>query len=255
MFLMYVDESGDCGILNSPTQYFVLSGLVVHELNWGDYAKQLIAFRKTLKNQYGLLIREEIHSAHMINRPGPLVHIKKSDRLAILRDFADLLASMNGLNLINIVIDKQGKSSDYPVFETAWKALIQRFENTMNAQNFRGPRNDVENGHLLPDHTDDKKLTGLLRKMFVYNPIPNQTQFGPGYRDKAIRLIVEDPSFKESSESLFIQAVDLSAYLLSQHLSPNTYMREKSGHNYFKRLEPILCKKACLKDPMGIVRI
>jgi hypothetical protein len=28
MFLMYVDESGDPGLINSPTRYYVLSGLV-----------------------------------------------------------------------------------------------------------------------------------------------------------------------------------------------------------------------------------
>lgn len=31
MYFMYVDESGDPGMLVSPTRYFVLSGLVVHE--------------------------------------------------------------------------------------------------------------------------------------------------------------------------------------------------------------------------------
>ena len=34
MFLMYVDESGDCGLQNSPTRYLVLTGLVIHELRW-----------------------------------------------------------------------------------------------------------------------------------------------------------------------------------------------------------------------------
>ena len=32
MYLMYVDESGDSGLVNSPTRYFVLTGMVVHEL-------------------------------------------------------------------------------------------------------------------------------------------------------------------------------------------------------------------------------
>ena len=35
MFLMYVDESGDAGLVGSPTRYFVLTGLVVHELSLG----------------------------------------------------------------------------------------------------------------------------------------------------------------------------------------------------------------------------
>ena len=36
MFALYVDESGDTGIppfVNTPTIYFGLTGIVVHELN------------------------------------------------------------------------------------------------------------------------------------------------------------------------------------------------------------------------------
>jgi len=42
---MYVDESGDSGLPSdgSPTRYFCLSGLVVHELRWqgGAYFRRL----------------------------------------------------------------------------------------------------------------------------------------------------------------------------------------------------------------------
>ncbi|MGH2600854.1 MAG: DUF3800 domain-containing protein, partial [Dehalococcoidia bacterium] len=38
---MYVDESGDSGLTNSPTRYFVLTGLVVHELRWQAYVEQI----------------------------------------------------------------------------------------------------------------------------------------------------------------------------------------------------------------------
>lgn len=60
MYLMYVDESGDTGLVNSKTDYFVLTGLVIHELRWQLYLEQLIAFRQRLKQQYGLKLREEI---------------------------------------------------------------------------------------------------------------------------------------------------------------------------------------------------
>jgi hypothetical protein len=45
MYMMYVDESGDPGMTGSPTRYFVLSGVVVHELGWRDYLEQLLDFR------------------------------------------------------------------------------------------------------------------------------------------------------------------------------------------------------------------
>ena len=46
MYLMYVDESGDVGLVNSPTRYFVLVGLVLHELRWQQTKDELINFRQ-----------------------------------------------------------------------------------------------------------------------------------------------------------------------------------------------------------------
>ena len=62
MFLMYVDESGDSGLVNSPTRYFVLTGLVVHELRWHDALNSLVNFRQRMRGKFGLKLREEIHA-------------------------------------------------------------------------------------------------------------------------------------------------------------------------------------------------
>ncbi len=251
---MYVDESGDSGLVGSRTGYFVLTGLIVHELRWQPYLEQMIDFRRRMKQSYGLLLREEIHASEMINKPGDLVRIKRYDRLAILRLYADELATMTDLNLICVVVDKSNKNpSSYDVFEWAWKVLIQRFENTISHRNFRGPQNPDEQGIILPDRTDDKKLMQMLRRMRKYNPIPNQPQHGSGYRNLSLRRIIEDPWLKDSENLYYIQAADLCAYLLYQSLAPNAYMKKKSGNNYFSRLAPIYCRAASNSDPRGIV--
>ena len=254
---MYVDESGDVGMNGSPTRYFVLTGLVVHELRWQTCFDQIITFRRRMKQQFGLLLREEIHSAALINKPGDLVRISRNDRLTILREFADELAAMSDLNVINIVIDKQkaGRPPDYDVFGMAWKTLIQRFNNTLSYRNFKGPQNADERGMLFPDFTDDKKLTQMLRQMRRYNPITNQAPYGQGYRNLAVTNIIEDPNFRDSAHSQFIQAADLIAFLLYQKLAPSGYMKKKAGQNYFERLDNILCKVASSADPQGIVRL
>jgi hypothetical protein len=255
MYLMYIDESGDSGFTNSPTRYFVLSGLVVHELRWHSYLDQLIAFRRRMRDAFGLKLREEIHASAFINAPGNLVRIRRQDRLAILRHFSDEIASMADVNLINVVVDKQGKSPTYDVFEMAWKALIQRLDNTISRRNFRGPVNADERGMLFPDYTDNKKLTQLLRRMRRFNPVPNQAQHGQGSRNLTLSKVVEDPHFKDSEHSYFVQAADLSAFLLYQSIVPNAYMKKNAGQNYFKRLEPVLCKVASPRDPLGVVRL
>jgi len=128
MFLMYVDESGDCGINQSPTQYFILTGIVVHELRWRSSLERLIDFRQSMNSDYGLKLREEIHAVRFINRrPGDLKRILKHKRLSIIRRFIEVLSQIDDISIINVVVDKQPKQPAYDVFECAWKALIQRF--------------------------------------------------------------------------------------------------------------------------------
>lgn len=255
MYLMYVDESGDCGLVRSPSRYFVLSGLVVHESNWQSSLNDLVTFRRSLRTRFGLKLREEIHASAMVHTPGPLSRIRLNDRLLILRLFGDQLAKMTAIRFVNVVIDKQGKSADFDVFEIAWKVLIQRLENTIENTNFPGSRNPQERGALFPDQTDNEKLRKLLRKMRHFNYVPNQAPFGSGSRNLVIDKVIEDPHFKDSQHSYFVQAADLTAFFLYQSLAPNKQMRKHGGANYFKRLEPVLCKVASSKDPLGIVRI
>jgi hypothetical protein len=148
MYLMYVDESGDAGLERSPTRYFVLSGLVIHELRWKPLIEELISFRRDIKARFGFKLREEIHAGKMLTSPGDLARIPKHQRLEILRRYADILAGFPDLSVINVVVDKQNKPPDYLVFEMAWQALIQRFENTISARNFPGPRYADERGML-----------------------------------------------------------------------------------------------------------
>jgi hypothetical protein len=250
---MYADESGDNGLVQGSTPYFVLSGVVIHELQWQDCLDDLIEFRRRMRQKFGLYMHEEIHAAHMITRTGDLIRIKRHNRLAIFRHFADELDKQGCLSLVNIVVDKSSKNSSYDVFSMAWKALLQRFENTIIHENFPKPCNPEERGMVFPDNTDNKRLRQLTRQMRRYNPVPNQPSFGLGYRDLRLATLTEDPSFRDSSSSYFIQAADLVAYLLYQKINPNNYMRKKSGQNYFDRLDPILCRVASNSNPQGIV--
>lgn len=253
MYFMYVDESGDPGLDGSPTRFFTLSGLVIHELRWNEYLDRLIEFRRRMRNKFGLLMREEIHAAHFINRPGELVRIKRNDRLSIIRMFINEITTMQDISIVNVVVDKEGKADDYDVLVRAWEALIQRFSNTLSHRNFNGPANPDERGLIVPDNTDVKTIQQLLRKMRKYNPVPNQ--FGGGYRNLQVNNLVEDPYFKDSRDSYFIQAADVVAFALYQKLSPSSFIKKKSGHNYFNRLDALLCKVASPRDPDGLVRL
>lgn len=164
--------------------------MVVHETRWSDALNQLIAFRQRMRGSFGLLMREEIHSAHLIKKPGDLVRIPRNDRLTIIRAFLNEVGALPDVSVINVLIDKHGKPTSYDVMGRAWEALIQRFSNTISHRNFAGPANSDERGMIVPDNTDTKKVQGLIRRMRRYNPIPNQSQFGVGFRNRMITNMV-----------------------------------------------------------------
>jgi Protein of unknown function (DUF3800) len=254
MYLMYVDESGDPGLANSPTKYFVLSGLVVHELRWREFVDQILAFRRRMKTTYGLGMREEIHAAEFV-RSSASVKLTRNIRYLILKHFTTELSRMDWLSVTNVVIDKSNKPANYDVFENAWKLLFQRFENTLAHGNFPRPQNPEDMGLVICDDTNGGKLSKLMRRMGSYNPIPNQSHAGLGYRNMPIKRVLEDPNLRDSKNSHPIQAADLCAYLLYQHLCPNSYMRKIGGKNLFNALSPVLNKKASSKNNMGIVMV
>ena len=250
MYLMYVDESGDPGLVNSPSSYFILSGLVVHELKWKNLVDDLKSIRSDLKIKYGISMRDEMHASEFMNKRHKL-ELKKHIRLHILKEMVERIALLNYISITNVCIDKQGKPSDYDVFTSAWQYLFQRFENTLTYKNFPGPANPQDCGIVFCDDTNGKKLQNLVRKMCVYNPVPNIG--GNGYRNLPVSMIIEDPNMRNSNGSFPIQCADLCAYMLYQYMSPNSYIKHKGAKGYFTKLNPILNVRASPKQPYGIV--
>lgn len=250
MYLMYVDESGDTGLSNSPTQYFALTGLVIHESHWRDFVSRIVAFRKALKLAYGLPLRTEIHASEYIR--SAVAGLEKHQRLAILRNFIDEIAKMDFISITNVVVDKSTKAAPYDVFEHAWQALFQRFENTLAYGNFPG-RHANDFGLVLTDDTDGRKLQSMVRRMSVYNPIPNRN--GAGSRNMPLLRILEDPFPKDSKDSYFIQACDTCAYFLLQKYKTNAFIKRSGAHNYLNRLGSVLNTKASSTNTFGIVTL
>lgn len=206
MYLMYVDESGDIGVENSKTRFFILSAMVVHELRWNDALEVLIDFRKHLRDTKKLKLRKEILTSDYLNKPGELVRIPLYDRIDILKQSIKKINSIEYLNVFSVRIDKSKEKykNKAIVFRTAWQYLIQRFENTLEHNNFKGPSNSDDKGVIIADNTDAPKLRSIYRKMRRFNPTPHSYSFNDsGSRDIPIKLIVEDPIHRDSKETIF----------------------------------------------------
>jgi hypothetical protein len=252
MYLMYVDESGDPGLVRSPTNYFALSGIVVHERRWRQFVTSLVSFKKKMRAVYGLPVRAEIHASEFINRR--VYNLDRHVRLAILRNSLDELAKTPDISITNVIVNKVGKPQGYDVFGAAWRTLFQRFENTLVYSNYPGGFRD-DFGIVFTDATAGKTLQNIVRKMSVYNPVPNDPSFGPGYRNLQITRIIEDPHGKNSADSLAVQMADVCAYFLHQRYRPNNYIKQKSAELYFDRLTPVLNTRASRRNAFGVVEI
>src|SRR5664279_870132 len=103
MYIMYVDESGDTGIVGSPSNEFYLSAIIVHESHWLQFLSDSIGFRRKLKAQKGLLMKEEIHSSEFMTKRIKLRGgISRNNRLDILKQCINWLATKQYLSIITV---------------------------------------------------------------------------------------------------------------------------------------------------------
>lgn len=257
MFLMYVDECGDKGMSHESSRYFILSGLVVHESKWLSLGLVLSDALKDIYRKYSLDSRLELHAKAMLGRSEKgYSDIGKHDRLLLLRDVMKTEANLGEyMRIVNVVVDKSGKSYGYDVFTNAWDAIINRFENTIRARNFPAdnPLNR-EHGMLIVDETDENPLRAHVRKMRHNNVLPSSIYPGTSYQRNLVSVI-EDPLHKKSQDSIFIQLCDVNAYFLKQKIDPNTTIVKHKARYLFDILEPVLLKQASRTDRMGIVRL
>jgi len=240
MFLAYCDESGDIGIKNSPSRYFCLSGIIIHEHSWRQMLDELIAFRRHLKNKYGLLMKEEIHAAEFVNgRVSLKNNITRYERLRILIECMEFLNSRNYISIITLRCDKSIRTSPDDVYERAWKYFLQRIENTTKHNNFKSPNNH-DRTIIIPDMGDVARLKTIVRKMRRHNPVNNKLIYGAGITMLNVEYIIKDPIFRDSKESYFHQMVDVVVYFARQHFECNSWLKKRGARNtYITKLNSV----------------
>lgn len=261
MFLMYVDECGDSGMSIGSSRYFILSGMVVHESMWTDLLTMAYDEIAGLKIKHRMHPHAEIHAKSMLGRSDKkYTTMNKLQRVLFFRDLFKFEKQLvNHIRLINVMVDKTNKSDDFDVFKCAWNALINRFENTIQNDNFPiiAPNSiaaQPEHGMIIVDETDEKRLRHIIRNMRHNNNVPSNIFPGTTIKHN-LMFVIEDAMHRDSQHSIPIQMCDANAYFLRQLIEPNTTVRKYDAQNYFYLLEPILLKEASRKDKLGIVKL
>lgn len=238
--------------------------------------------RRLLKEDHGLFVRKEIHAHEFVGGRGRISEnvIGKHTRSRIFHGLLRLVAELPDVRLFNVCLETKGRRD--PQLD-AWDRLLNRIERTMLAAEQREfplrkklisnlgesvtkPGDGLQTRLLdyapraliFADEGRQIEITRVYRKMTVFNPIPSQ--FGAwkegSRRNLPLERIIEDPVFKQSHHSFFIQLADCVSFALLKRESPPTPNIQKYGiHQFFDQcLSGVCFKAASPRDPNGIVR-
>jgi uncharacterized protein DUF3800 len=239
MYLVYLDDSRDDSLC-------VASALVIHESDWLNVFRRIQQFRQELKKSDGLLIRKEWHATDFVSGHGRIADgvVTKGRRAAIFTETLKLLGGLPEFRLFNAV---------FPRKKDVWA-----FERLLNRIN-RAMVDDHQAALLVWDSGKEGIYRGLSRRMSVFNPIPSRFGYWPdsGATTKNIPLdrIIEDPVFKDSAQSYFLQLVDFCAYALLRRENPVESKTKYGLDTAFNNLGPILWLPTTEDDPEGILRL
>lgn len=238
MHLIYVDDSRD-------ERLCVFSALAIPVDQWHEAFRQVREFRRALRLAYGIYVYKELHAWKFVSGRGDISDrvVTKGQRCAIFKDALTMVANLPGARLFNAVFPSKDD-------ERAFEWMLNRINRTLEAWG--------SHAVLICDEGKDVNYTRLVRRMYVYNPIPSQlgvwADIGVSWKNIPLSRIVEDPFFKDSAQSYFVQLVDFAAYALLRKERPLPSKTKYGLDKAFYELDPILVREARPRDPEGIIR-
>lgn len=278
-FFFYVDESFD-------DEKFCLSALWVKHRHWDQCLDRLRMHRSMLKERYGIPPRKEIHATELLSGRGSLAEtpLSKWERSRVFQSMLKLVCDLPEVQLINICLESNDHED--PQY-AAWDRLINRIERSLLDWETRegetrkilidkmsgiiGPGIEEEyswfedlqrrvesyspRAVIVSDEGREQQITKMLRRMRRHNPIPSAFgtwDDGSPVKNIVVSRIIEDPVFRDSKRSYFLQLVDCIAFAL---LKSETKSGPYNVRKFFNKILADICfTKASTADPLGIVR-
>ncbi len=167
--------------------------------------------------------------------------ISVADRWKLMEEYAETIGQNAAFTLITVVIDKT-KSGLQPedYLTTAVTKLYQAFDEFLKANG--------SNGILFFDRANERHINTHVRKLLGTGASGETV---PGVR---IGWVIEDPIFRVSSDSMFIQSADVAAYTLKEKEFPQAFRQKHQAHKIFARKLSTICFQSKIADEDGIIR-
>lgn len=236
MLFAYLDESKE------NNAFFVYCALVVNGDRWPAVFEKVKTFRRRLREKHGIYMAQELHASEFASGKGRVSDrvIDRPTRAEIFREVLTFIATTKAFAIMSSVNQSQSR---------AFERLMNRINRTAEA---KGNHKVL----LICDEGEQRQVTREIRRMRVHNPIPSNLGFwrGLGSATKNIPLsqFVEDPVFKDSSQSYFIQLVDFCAYALLRSERPLPSRTVLGYDKMYEILRPICQTINNRADPRGL---
>lgn len=240
MYLIYIDESYD-------ETHYAYSAMFINAFRWNEYFEHMLKWRREWFNQHNIPLDYELHATKFVGGRGEHpFNCNKIFRASLFREAIGRIENMPDIRVLN------GITNDKKQHMLLFEYMLNRINRTLDASNAFGV--------LICDEGNENKLTSIVRKMKKENHIPgNEYQRAFGYNKQNIPLqrIIEDPLFKTSKSSYFIQLSDFLAFSLLRNEKPLEGSTLEPVKSAFEQLDNVLVKEAFRKDPRnkGIVRV
>jgi lysophospholipid acyltransferase (LPLAT)-like uncharacterized protein len=210
MELAYVDESGSVGYKQGSSATYTLGCVLVRGTVWPDAFDAFISYRRFLKREFGIPVRAELKANWLVRGSGTIEHLALSDgaRFRIFRGHLRLARKMGVQAFAVSVVKARIKKQTWDPRDIAWEYLFQRLErrSTLSGQPV----------YLIHDEGENDLIRKLARKARRANIAGSR--FGTGNLRRPARLLIEDPTPRNSAESYFIQLADMTAYAAYRRL-------------------------------------
>lgn len=205
MHLFYIDKSAD-------EKLFVLAALAVPADQWKTIFDKVRQFRLDLQRTDGIDIHAELHAWKFVSGRGNIADpiVPKGRRCQIFLDTLFMTAALPEAKLIPVVSPANQE-------EQAFTRLLLNIQQMMHTQN--------SYAMLICDQGKETAYTRYAHALRTSSAIDN---------------IVEEPLFKNSALSYFIQISDFCAYALLRQEHPLASKTKYGLDQAFKALGPII---------------
>lgn len=204
VYICYFDESGDSGVKNVYSRWFVLNCLAVHETDWLSTLNALVGLRKDLRNTYGILPSRELKGADFRNGRGAFagLGLGRPARMDIYRQIMNYQSALS-IRTFSVAVRKVGaQERGWEPRYCAWTFAFQRLHTMCSKDN--------DYCSVYPDEGHGFFIRKRIRSMRRFHHVPKY--YGPGNLPLPVDRILEDPNDRRSQDSYFIQMADLNAY-------------------------------------------